>query len=98
MIRSIRSPETEALFQRDPRAPFPPGIRIVGLRKLAMLHSAIRLSDLLAVPSNRVETLRGGSHKGFHRLHLEGDWYLYFWWMDGDAYKVAIEREAPLHG
>lgn len=91
MIRTIRSPATQALFERDPRAPFPPEIRTLGLRRLAMLNSAIKLSDLRAVPGMRVETLSGGSHKGYHRIPLQESWSLYFWWMDGDAYKVAIE-------
>lgn len=98
MIRTIRDPATEALFQRDPRSSLPPGIREIALRKLAMLNSAIKLSDLRAVPGNRIETLSGGSHKGYHRLPLKEGWHLYFWWMDGDAYKVAIQHEETTRG
>lgn len=93
MIRSFRDDATRRLFERDPSAPFPPELRDLALRRLAILHSAVRLADLKALPELHIETLRGGSHKGYHRIRLDSRSSLYFWWMDGDAYKTEIITE-----
>jgi proteic killer suppression protein len=59
-------------------------------RKLALLDSAVRLSDLQRLPENRLHTLAGGSHKGQHEVAIADGWTLRFRWMDGDAYQVEI--------
>jgi len=58
MIRSFRDKETQALFQglsiRRFRA-----FELQAQRRLQILDSAERLSDLAALPSNRFEALKG---------------------------------------
>ena len=78
------------MFQRMPPANLPPEIARVALRKLALLDSAIRLSDLQRLPENHLHTLAGGSHKGLHEVAIADGWTLRFRWMDGDAYKVEL--------
>lgn len=68
----------------------PPSVQRAALRKLALLNSAIQLSDLQSLPQNRLRTLAGGRHKGLHQIDLVDGWTLRFRWMDGDAYKVEI--------
>ena len=68
----------------------PAELRRVALRKLALLDSAIRLTDLQRLPGNHLHTLEGGSHKGLHEVAIADGWTLRFRWMDGDAYKVQL--------
>lgn len=68
----------------------PPELWRAALRKLGLLDSAVRLSDLQRLPENRLQTLAGGSHKGLHELAIADGWRLRFRWMDGDAYKVEL--------
>ncbi|MNK30144.1 Toxin HigB-1 [compost metagenome] len=90
MVRTFLDPETEALFRRTRQTSLPADLQRVALRKLALLDSAIRLSDLERLPANRLHTLAGGSHKGLHEVAIADGWTLRFRWMDGDAYKVEL--------
>ena len=73
----------------------PPELLRVALRQLALLDSAIRLSDLQRLPENRLQTLAGGSHKGLHEVAIADGWTLRFRWMDGDAYTVELVAPRP---
>ena len=90
MLRTFTDPEAERLFQRKPLKHLPPEIQRIALRKLALLDSAVRLSDLQRLPENHLRTLAGGSHKGLHEVAIADGWTLRFRWMDGDAYKVEL--------
>ncbi|HEY9720586.1 MAG TPA: type II toxin-antitoxin system RelE/ParE family toxin [Oscillatoriaceae cyanobacterium] len=100
MVRTFIDPRAERLFQRDAIADLPHEVAAIALRKLAMLHSAVKLADLRDAPGNRLSTLAGGSHKGHHTIEVAGDWRLCFKWMDGDAYRVELvsDREGGCHG
>lgn len=89
MIRTFHSPATERLFRRE-KGGFPSDWEHRMFRKLMLLDSAVRLSDLR---TQCVEALSGGTHKGYHRIQVAPGWSLFFWWMDGDAYKVEIHVE-----
>ncbi len=58
-------------------------------RKLAYLHSAKDLKDLLAPPSNRLEKL-SGDRAGQYSIRINAQWRICFEWRDGDAYEVEI--------
>jgi plasmid maintenance system killer protein len=90
MLRTFREPEAETLFHRQPPRHLPPELCRPALRKLAILDSAVRLSDLQRLPENHLSTLAGGSHKGLHEVAIADGWTLRFRWMDGGAYKVEL--------
>ena len=54
-----------------------------------MIDAAVRLSDLRAPPSNRLELLRG-SRKGQFSVRVNDQWRICFAWRDGDALNVEI--------
>ena len=54
-----------------------------------MIDAAVRLSDLRAPPSNRLELLRG-RRKGQFSVRVNDQWRICFAWRDGDALNVEI--------
>lgn len=58
-------------------------------RTLSQLHQARSLKDLSALPSNRLEALRG-DRAGQHSLRINDQFRLCFEWSDGDAWGVVI--------
>jgi len=89
MIRSFRSREAEALFDRQPVRRLPPDIQRSALRKLRMLNRAENLQDLRVPPANRLEALKG-ERKGQHSIRINDQWRVCFRWEQGDAYDVEI--------
>jgi len=89
MIRSFRSREAEALFDRQPVRRLPPDIQRSALRKLRMLNRAENLQDLRVPPANRLEALKG-ERKGQHSIRINEQWRVCFRWEQGDAYDVEI--------
>jgi toxin HigB-1 len=89
MIRSFKSKETEKVFQRNFSRKLPQNIQITAYRRLAFLHSAKELKDLLIPPSNRLEKL-SGDRKGQHSIRINDQWRICFKWQDGNAYEVEI--------
>ena len=89
MIRSFRSRDAEALFNRQPIRRLPPEIQRGALRKLRMLNRAEMLQDLRVPPANRLEALKG-TRKGQHSIRINDQWRICFRWETGDAYDVEI--------
>lgn len=89
VIRSWSDRETERLYQREKSRRFPPDILEVALRKLKMLHAAIRIDDLLVPPSNRLEKLKG-DRAGQWSISINMQWRICFRWDTGNAYDVEI--------
>jgi len=58
MIRSFRDRETRSFFEGQRVAAFQ-GFARQAARRLVLLDSAEKLGDLAALPSNRLEALRG---------------------------------------
>ena len=88
MIKSFRSPDTEALFEDRLVTRF----RVVqrpARRKLLYLHRAQTLRDLMVPPGNRLEALKG-NRKGQHSIRVNDQWRICFRWSDGHAYDVEI--------
>ena len=89
MIRSFKSREVEALFNRRPVRRLGPDIQRTALRKLKMLNRAETLQDLRVPPANRLEALRG-DRSGQHSIRVNDRWRICFRWEQGDAYDVEI--------
>ena len=89
MIKSFKSKETEKVFHRDFSRKLPQDIQKNAYRRLAFLHSAKELKDLLIPPSNRLEKL-SGDRNGQYSVRINDQWRICFKWQDGDAYEVEI--------
>jgi proteic killer suppression protein len=88
VIRSFRCADTERLFQRERAVRFA-GIAAAALRRLAALHGAVALSDLLIPPGNRLEGLKG-DRAGQHSIRINDQYRICFRWHGGSAYDVEI--------
>ena len=92
MIRSFKDRETRISRQR-----FFEGLRVAAFhgfanqsaRRLTLLDSAETLRDLAALPSNRLETLRG-DRAGQHSIRINGQWRICFRWTDDGPWDVEI--------
>ena len=89
MIRSSRSREAEALFNRQPVRRIPPDIQRSALRKLRMLNRAESLQDLRVPPANRLEALKG-DRRCQYSIRINDQWRVCFRWELGDAHDVEI--------
>ena len=88
MIRSFGDKKTEALFHDETVREFQPIARRAK-RRLEAINAAGRLDDLIVLPSNRLEKLRGAL-KRFHSIRINDQWRIVFVWQDGDAHEVRI--------
>jgi toxin HigB-1 len=88
MIKSFRSPDTEALFNDRPVPRFRAFER-PARRKLLYLSQARSLRDLLVPPGNMLEALKH-DRKGQHSIRINDQWRICFRWADGHAYDVEI--------
>ena len=88
MIKSFRSPDTEALFEDRLVTRFR-AMERPARRKLLYLHRAQTLRDLTVPPGNRLEALKG-NRKGQHSIRVNDQWRICFRWSDGHAYDVEI--------
>ncbi len=88
MIKSCRDKDTKALFQGKCVRRFQ-AFRAQAERRLQILDSAKTIQDLMALPSNRFEALRG-DREGQCSIRINQQWRVCFVWRDGDAYHVEI--------
>lgn len=88
MIRSFRDKETEKVFRREFSRKFQ-RIAAVAKRKLDQVHAAAAISDLGAIPGNRLETL-AGDRAGQHSIRINDQWRICFRWVEPDALEVEI--------
>jgi proteic killer suppression protein len=56
----------------------------VAKRKLDQIHAAAAISDLAAIPGNRLETL-AGDRAGRRSIRINGQWRICFRWVEPDA-------------
>ena len=89
MIKSFRCKETEKIFRRSFSRKLPQAIQKTAYRKLALLHSAKELRDLLLPPANCLEMLHG-DREGQYSIRINDQWRICFTWQDNDAYDVEI--------
>ena len=89
MIKSFKDSETAKVFKRTFSRRLPQDIQRTAYRKLAYIHSAKELKELLIPPSNRLEKL-AGDRQGQYSIRINDQWRICFTWQDGDAYEVEI--------
>ena len=88
MIRSFRDRETRRFFEGQRVAAFQ-GFTDQAARRLTLLDSAETLRDLVALPSNRLEALRG-DRAGQHSIRVNVQWRICFRWTDDGPCDVEI--------
>ncbi len=88
MIRSFRNRETRRFFEGRRVAAFQ-GFADQAVRRLVLLDSAETLGDLAALPSNRLEALRG-DRAGRHSIRINAQWRVCFRWTDDGPEDVEI--------
>ncbi|MFI4985830.1 MAG: type II toxin-antitoxin system RelE/ParE family toxin [Alphaproteobacteria bacterium] len=88
MIRSFRDRRTQAFFEGR-HVPQFRAFADQAARRLAMLDKARALSDLAAVPGNRLEALRG-DRQGQHSIRINRQWRACFEWRSDGPYNVEI--------
>jgi len=88
VLRSFKSPDTEALHARKRVKRFV-NIESVARRKLRQLDLAARLEDLRVPPGNRLEALKG-DRAGQHSIRINDQWCVCFVWREGAAEAVEI--------
>ncbi len=88
MIESFRCKRTKALFHDENIAAFR-AFQRPARRKLLLLHRAKSLSDLAALPGNRLEPLKR-DRRGQHSIRINDQWRVCFVWQAGNAFEVEI--------
>ncbi len=88
MIRSFRDKDAQALYEGRHVRRFQ-GFTIQAERRLQILDSATSLLDLAALPSNRLEALRG-DRQGQYSIRINQQWRICFEWLDDGPYNVEI--------
>ena len=88
MIRSFKDRETRRFFEGQRVAVFQ-GFTNQAARRLTLLDSAETLRDLAALPSNRLEALRG-ERTGQHSVRVNTQWRICFRWTDDGPCDVEI--------
>ena len=88
MIRSFRDRETRRFFEGQRVAAFQ-GFSNQAARRLTVLDNAETLRDLAALPSNRLEALRG-DRAGQHSIRINTQWRISFRWTDDGPCDVEI--------
>ena len=74
---------------RELRA-FPADLKRAARKKLAMLHAAKELRDLLSPPENRPERLKG-ERRNEYSLRINDQWRVVFRFAGGNAEEVRVE-------
>jgi proteic killer suppression protein len=88
MIKSFRCRETEALYHGRRVRKFE-SCAAQAERRLEILDTAKTIKDLMALPSNRFEALKG-DRAGQYSIRVNQQWRVCFKWKDTDAYNVEI--------
>ena len=88
MIRSFRDKDTERIFRREFSRRFQ-RIAHVAKRKLDQVHAAAAISDLGAIPGNRLEAL-AGDRLGQFSIRVNDQWRICFRRVEPDAFEVEI--------
>jgi toxin HigB-1 len=90
VIRTFRCAKTERLFRRERVKEFA-NIETVALRRLAAVHAAQSIADLLIPPSNRLERL-SGDRQGQFSIRINDQYRICFQFHEGNAEDVEITK------
>jgi proteic killer suppression protein len=88
VIRSFYDKDTQALYEGRLVRRFV-RIRAQAERRLQILDSATSLQDLAALPSNRLEALKG-DRKGQYSIRINDQWRVCFEWHVNGPYRVEV--------
>ena len=88
MIRSFKDRKTQQFFEGN-RVPSFQGFADQATRRLTLLDNAEALHDLFALPSNRLESLRG-DRAGQFSIRINAQWRICFRWADDGPSDVEI--------
>ena len=89
MILSYRDKKTERFAMGEFVKAFS-GFEAQAVKRLAILNAAPALETLRALPSNRLEALRG-DRAGQHSIRVNDQWRLCFEWPEGQAGPSGVE-------
>jgi toxin HigB-1 len=89
VIESFASKEAEKIFLGEISTKLPTDIQRTARRKLLYLHEAENLQDIRAVPSNRLEKLKG-DRAGQFSIRINDQWRICFEWVANKAINVEI--------
>ena len=89
MILSFRDKQTERFGQNEFVKAFQ-GCEQQAERRLAILNAALSLDTLRALPSNRLEALRG-DRAGQYSIRINRQWRICFHWPDGQPGPSDVE-------
>jgi proteic killer suppression protein len=89
VIDSFASKETEKVFLGQVSTKLPNSIQRTARRKLLYLDEAEDLQDLLAVPGNRLEKLKG-DRSGQYSIRINDQWRICFEWDGHKAHQVEF--------
>lgn len=88
VIRSFKDRRTRRFYEGHRVAAFQ-GFADQAVRRLTLLASAGSLGDLAALPSNRLESLRG-DREGQFSIRINAQWRVCFLWSTDGPYDVEI--------
>lgn len=89
MIQSFKDKITAAVFMGYVVKTLPRGVQALALRKLKMIDSSAKVTDLLVPPGNRLEALKR-NRKGQYSIRINDQWRVCFRFADGNAFDVEI--------
>ena len=89
MILSYRDKKTEAFAAGELVKAFQ-GFEEQAARRLSMLNAALSLDTLRALPSNRLEAMRG-DRAGQYSIRVNQQWRICFEWPDGQPGPSNVE-------
>jgi toxin HigB-1 len=90
VIISFKDSEAERIFNLERSKKLPAEIQPAAVRKLVMIHSANRLSDLASPPGNHLEQLFG-DREGQYSIRINDKYRICFKWVKtGGAAEVEI--------
>ncbi len=89
MILGYRDRRTERFAQGEFVKAFS-GFEAQAAKRLAILNAAPSLETLRALPSNRLEGLKG-ARAGQYSIRINDQWRICFEWPDGQAGPSAVE-------
>jgi toxin HigB-1 len=69
---------------------FPPALIRTARKKMAMLHAAKEVRDLLSPPGNGLEKLKG-ERRDFYSIRINDQWRIVFHFAGGNAEDVRVE-------
>lgn len=89
MIRSFRTKDTEAIWQRHYVKKLGPELSRLTYNKLVLINAAESINDLRVPPGNRLEKL-AGNRAGQYSIRVNDQWRICFTWSASGAGNVEL--------